>query len=273
MSIKKSYVILSLLVLLLMSGCASKKGNTEVAKNAKATPAIPVGAVKACTGNTIKLNDITLTLPASMKYGKKEDKNGVSYYVWKDNDNYILPSSVDVLLFIYEGCDKKTPDKELNESEVRSSISNYTQQFISDIENAHITLDAGITNNAEWYTECFTGYGGNNYEITSYGKYCYPKSYYGVYMLQKNITVDYSRKYYGFVFSNDKMGEILSEDEYNTLFNQIKDNFKVKNFYSLPQLNPDPSKDFSKGYSYKQLEELFKDTKNYYIIAGKKAAQ
>ena len=36
----------------------------------------------------------------------------------------------------------------------------------------------------------------------------------------------------------------------------------------MQQLNYDASQDFSKGYSYTQFKDLFKNTMNYYIITG-----
>lgn len=47
--------------------------------------------------------------------------------------------------------------------------------------------------------------------------------------------------------------------------------FEINEFFSLPQLNYDAAQDFSDGYNYKQLQELFKDTWNYYIITGNRA--
>lgn len=271
--IRKSFcVTLVLSTMLLFSGCSSLTGSTE-ATETEAVNTVPSGAVEAETGNKIELTDITLTLPDGLHYGKKESEDGTSYYVWKTDEEYNLPSSIDVVLYIYEGNDKKTPDADLEEAEVRSSISNYMQSFVGEVDEARIVLDAGLTSNKDWYTLCFTGYGGSNNEVTSYGTYCYPKSYYGVYMLQKAVADDYSRNYYGFIFSNDGVGDILTESEYNSLFSQIKNGFKVNSFFTLPQMTYDAATDYSNGYSYEQLKKLFQDTTNYYIITGGRAAE
>lgn len=271
--IRKSFcVTLVLSTMLLFSGCSSLTGSTE-ATETEAVNTVPSGAVEAETGNKIELTDITLTLPDGLHYGKKESEDGTSYYVWKTDEEYNLPSSIDVVLYIYEGNDKKTPDADLEEAEVRSSISNYMQSFVGEVDEARIVLDAGLTSNKDWYTLCFTGYGGSNNEVTSYGTYCYPKSYYGVYMLQKAVDDDYSRNYYGFIFSNDGVGNILTESEYNSLFSQIKNGFKVNSFFTLPQMTYDAATDYSNGYSYEQLKKLFQDTTNYYIITGGRAAE
>lgn len=92
-------------------------------------------------------------------------------------------------------------------------------------------------------------------------------------MLQKAVADDYSRNYYGFIFSNDGTGDILTESEYNSLFSQIKNGFKVDTFFTMPQMTYDAATDYSNGYSYEQLKTLFNDTTNYYIITGGRAAE
>lgn len=271
--VKKSLcATLILSTMLLFSGCSSLTGSAEPTET-EVVNAVPNGAVVAETGSKIELTDITLTLPDGLRYGKQETEDGTSYYVWKTDDEYNLPSSVDIVFYIYEGNDKKTPDANLEEAEARSSISNYMQSFVGETDEVRTVLDAGMTSNKDWYTLCFTGYGGSTNEVTSYGTYCYPKSYYGVYMLQKAVADDYSRNYYGFIFSNDGTGDILTESEYNSLFSQIKNGFAVETFFTMPQMTYDAATDYSNGYSYEQLKTLFNDTTNYYIITGGRAAE
>lgn len=257
------YSFLVIAAIICLPGCGAAEQPTSVSD-----PVVPSNAIMKMDGNEIELPDITLSLPDGMSYGKKETEYGTSYYIWKSETDCILPSSADVLLYIYQGNDKKSPDLELKDSEARSSMEVYIQDFMTDSEDARISFDAGMTNNDEWYTLCFTGYGGSTNEVTTYGVYCYPKSFYGMYLLQKNVAEDYSRNYYGFVFSNDGKGDIFTEDEYNSLFSQVKDGFGIKEFFSMQQLNYDASQDFSKGYSYTQFKDLFKNTTNYYIITG-----
>lgn len=90
------------------SGCSSLTGSAESTEK-EVLNAVSSGAVMAETGNEIELTDITLTLPDGLHYGKQETGDGNSYYVWKTDDEYNLPSSVDIVLYIYEGNDKKRP--------------------------------------------------------------------------------------------------------------------------------------------------------------------
>lgn len=267
---KKICVTLGLFAMFLLSGCSLTKStnNDSLTGNTEESTAVPSSAIMADEGNKIKLNNITLTLPDGLCYGKQETEYGASYYVWKSDIEYVVPSSADIMLYVYEGTDEKTPDAELKDSEAKTSITSYVQSFISEVEDPRISYDAGLTSNNDWFTFCFTGYGGNSSEVTTYGTYCYPKSYYGIYMLEKSIDDNYSRDYCGFVFSNDGAGDFFSKKEYASLFNQIKEAFKVESFFTIQQLNYDASKDFSDGYSYKQLKTLFKNTTNYYIITG-----
>lgn len=267
--VKKLFYIVLVLSTIVFSASGCGRVGTEESESASA---LPSDAIMAIEGNEIYLYDATLSLPTGVSYGKRETEDGISYYVWKSGAEYVLPSSIDVLFYIYEGNDKKSPDPELEDGEVRSSFGSYIQNgFGSEVEEPRIMMDAGITSNNDWYTLCFTGYGGATQEITTYGVYCYPKSYYGVYLLQKGVSEDHTRNYYGFVFSNDGQGDIFTEEEYDLLFGQIKSGFEINEFFSLPQLNYDAAQDFSDGYNYKQLQELFKDTWNYYIITGNRA--
>lgn len=261
--------VLLLSAIVFMTGCSVE--NKETIEDVSAVPSDAIYAIK---GDEINLSAMTLSLPEGMSYGKRETDNGISYYVWKSGAEYVLPSSVDILFYVYEGNDYKSPDLELEDSQVRSSIDSYIQQgFSSEVEEARVVLDAGMTINNGWYTLCFTGYGGITNEVTTYGVYCYPKSYYGIYLLQKNVSENYTRNYYGFTFSNNGKGDIFTEEEYNFLFSQIKSGFGIEEFFTMPQLNYDETQDFSKGYNYEQLQELFKDTVNYYIITGNRAAE
>lgn len=246
--------VLLLSAIVFMTGCSVE--NKETIEDVSAVPSDAIYAIK---GDEINLSAMTLSLPEGMSYGKRETDNGISYYVWKSGAEYVLPSSVDILFYVYEGNDYKSPDLELEDSQVRSSIDSYIQQgFSSEVEEARVVLDAGMTINNGWYTLCFTGYGGITNEVTTYGVYCYPKSYYGIYLLQKNVSENYTRNYYGFTFSNNGKGDIFTEEEYNFLFSQIKSGFGIEEFFTMPQLNYDETQDFSKGYNYEQLQELLK---------------
>ena len=202
-----------------------------------------------------------------MKYGIQETDVGNTYYVWKTERNYVFPTDTDIILYIYSGNDMTSPDSELSDSEARNSIQTYMQAFRTEVDGS-ISVDAGIASNNRWYVLQLTGNSGE-YLQTTYGTLCYPKSYYGVYTMQK-MTDSYTRDYYGFIFSNDSAGAIIEENEYNNIFGQIKSAFSITEFYTMPQVIYDETTDYSSGYSYKQLCTLFADTANYYGMSSVK---
>lgn len=229
------------------------------------------GAIVAENDRKIVMKDITLILPDGMKYGMEETDAGKVYYVWNTEKDYIFPTDSDVIFYAYEGMDAASPDKELTDSEARYSIVQTYMQMFQKCVNGKTIPDPSVVSNTEWYTLQFTGYSGD-YIMTSYGTMCYPKYYYGVYMLQK-VTDNFSRNYYGFIFSNDNTGAIMSEAEYNDIYWQIKKVFAITEFYTAPQLNYDEATDYSKGYSYKQIVALFADTANYYGMNAQNQAE
>ena len=265
---KKRIILLGFIYLCacFLSGCNisfSDGMNISESNSAEsAEPSIPSGAITCETGNVIDVGNFQLTLPDGMKYGMSETETGKIYYVWKTDVEYVLPTDTDIIMYIYEGVDSSSPDDTLEDSQARYSIyQNYMQIFRESVDGK-ITADPSAVSNENWYVLQLTGYSGN-YLTTSYGTLCYPKYYYGVYTLQK-VTHNYTRDFYGFVFSNDSTGTIMNEEEYNSLYGQIKDCFSITEFYSAPQVEYDESKDFSKGYSYQQFSALFSDTANYY---------
>lgn len=268
---------------LLCVGCASNASDvstesyvssvvSDVSVTEDVTEEIPNGAIVALEGNKIELTDATIILPEGMKYGRKESEYYTSYFVWKSEAKYVLPSSMDIVFYLYEGHDNSSPDVALSDTQAHSSLTAYiTNGFSTEIEQPRLTRDPLITSNDDWHILAFTGYGGANYETTTYGSYCYPKSFYGIYVLGRNyFEKTHSRIFYGFVFSNDAQGIILEQKEYENLLKQVKDSFNIKEFYTAPQIVYDEKKDYSKGYSYEQLQSLFLNTTNYYIIVNEK---
>jgi len=262
---KKLYLFIFLLVVvLLLVGCVPKSNTDSVEVS------IPTGAVVACEDNEIDLGVMMLSLPDGVAYGVEETDDGVVYYAWKSETEYIMPRSLDVMFYIYKGEDNTSPDKVITNSEAKTSIAqNYMQIFRNTVDNGRLVIDSGLAATDKWYTLCFTGISGKSI-TTTYNTLCYPKTYYGIYMLQADITDTYSRNYYGFVFSNDATGDMLTEKEYSSLLRQIKDGFGVEKFFTIQQneLNYNPDKDFSQGYSYTQLTNLFINTSNYHIITA-----
>ena len=235
----------------------------------------PNGAVEVSIGNEIKMQDITLRLPEGMKYGETNMDTGRVFYVWEADKPYVLPTDSDIIMYIYEGKDNASPDTELKDSEARYSISqNYVQTFRESVSGS-IVADPTAVLNGDWFALQMTGYSGD-YLMTTYGTMCYPKYYYGIFTLQKEKDAEkYNRRYYGFVFSNDGTGNIMSQTDYSDLLGQIKSGFSISEFYTAPQLPGmyDEAKDFSKGYSYGQYADLFTDTANYYGMSAEQAAE
>lgn len=266
--------ILSSVIALLLSGCEISFSEGFGGKKAEEVSAVPEGAVLAGDEAKIEMGDITISLPEGMKCGVKETDNGKSYYVWNTDAEYVFPTDINILFYAYCGNDINSPDGELTEQEARISIKQtYAEQFRSEVEAKPLLVDPMTTSNDDWIILQFTGYGGD-YMQTSYSTMCYPKYYYGLYTLQKS-TSEFNRNYYGFVFSNDGTGQVFTEKDYNSIYNQIRNAFSITEFYSIPQ-NPtayDAMKDVSNGYSYIQFLDLFADTQNYYGMSAQKLTE
>lgn len=249
-----------------LAGCGATTNTTE-----ESGAVIPEGAVLSREGNEILLAEKILILPDGMAYGWVETESTKSYYAWKSDTEFLLPTNHDVMLYVYEGEDFNSPESEIDESQAKNSIvMGYLPLFAENVDTVRFAKDAVVTQNGDWYTLCFSGYSGTDYITTTYGTICYPKSYYGIFVINEGLTEQNSRRYYGFVFSNNSIGEILSATEYSDLLGQIKDIFGLKTFYTAYQ-NPtlyDAEKDTSTGYSYSQFKNLFHETKNYYIVAN-----
>lgn len=261
-----------------LSGCSisfsdglslSKEGAEEK------TTTVPNGAVESVTGNKIEMKDISLQLPTGMKYGKAETDNGNVFYVWESDKPYVYPTDSDIILYVYEGKDGASPDTELEDKDARFSIAQTYVQVFRQTVNGTVSTDPVAMLNGDWFALQLTGYSGD-YIATTYNTMCYPKYYYGIYTLQKEKDNDtYSRRYYGFVFSNDGTGEPMKEAAYNDLVGQIKKSFSLAEFYSAPQLatNYEAEKDFSHGYAYNQFASLFENAANYYGMSAEQAAE
>ena len=264
-----------LLCVLLLSGCSISfsDGISSSGENAEET-SLPAGAVEQSGGREIEMQDITLRLPDGYHYGISEMENGKVYYVWNTEEEYVLPTDSNVVLYVYEGTDLSSPDSTLEEVDARVSITQNYIQIFRQMVSGSIVSDPQAILNGEWYILQMTGNSGE-YLFTTYNSLCYPKQYYGIYAVQ-NTTDEESnhRRYYGFIFSNDGTGNIITEQDYNSLVEQIKEAFTITDFYTNPQneYNYDPAVDYSKGYSYSQIETLFQNTKNYYVMLEEQQA-
>lgn len=267
---KKSIIFSMVFLCIVLSGCSKLKlpsGSTE-----DETFEYPVGALlpvmdeaKEITSTKIELTDFTLKLPDGYVYTKvertMESDNGNSipynlYYVWqkKSDNEYILDYDGDTLLYIFEGVDTNSPHKSISSAQAKQSISLYASILTSAVSSTIPVFDTEpvITSDKKNYAISFYTNSGN-YTTTTYGENLYPKTYYGLYTLNtKNVNA--SRKFYGFIFSNDTEGEIFKQSEYENLFSQIKKAFGITEFYYVKSRVPELQ--FKTGRTY---EDLVKD--------------
>lgn len=257
----------------LLMGCGMQK---NVTKNDDMEPEIPLDVIypelehgnKDVKSREIELTDFTVEIPEGYTFGKKEQEDYTSYYVWKDEKGkeYSCESDGDIMLYLYDGVDKKSLHEEITDNEARESFMNTYFSYIRNTVQGKFNVDPAVTYSADgkYFICCFDGYSGD-YITTTYSAMCYPKTYYGIFTLQKN-TSTFDRQFYGFVFSNNENGEILKENEYNYFLDKIKSQFDITEFYSVPQnpLNYDELKDISSGRNYAQMRSLFENTYLYY---------
>ncbi|MCR4567590.1 MAG: hypothetical protein K5769_06040 [Pseudobutyrivibrio sp.] len=285
---KKIVIITALMSAIFLSGCSVSSFSGP--KDRKDV-VVPDGDLGSLESNNIDIGGSQLELPSDMILGKVEieakDAGYTLYGLWDkgDNDFYIEKKDNDISFYMIEGIDTKTPDDVLDSEKVKASMSSYMQKFekitgcsMPRIDNVNLTDETGasikneagknmarISTDKKWYYTTFTCNGGDKLS-TTYGSLCYPKTYYGFIMMQANHDKDYARKFNIIAFSNNKKGEIFEEDEYNSVFSQIKSIYSLDKFYSEPQIKYNPELDYSNGRSYAQFQEMFADTKNYYIL-------
>lgn len=260
---------------LMLSGCSiSFSDGISLSGESTEETSLPTGAVEQLDGNEIEMQDITLRLLDKYHFGTDDMEIGKVYYVWNTDEEYILPTDSDVIMYIYEGTDLASPDSSLEEADARISMTQNYVQIFRQMVSGSVICDPQAILNGEWYALQITGNSGE-YLFTTYNTLCYPKQYYGIYAVQNTTDEDSNhRRYYGFVFSNDSTGNIITEQEYNSLIEQIKEAFTISTFYTNPQNEAyyDPAIDYSKGYSYSQIETLFKNTENYYVMLKEQQA-
>lgn len=203
-----------------------------------------------------------------------------------DTDAYITPYHEDIAMYVYSGIDRATPSADLRDFEIKASIRNYvditlganvqlynalydtfpTPQKATDM--LHPELNDPLLN-GDFYVLTFTANAGNKI-ATTYGYYDYAKQYYGIYFMEKDCWDGSFRRWYGIVFANDSVGEIVENDFYEDIFNQLNTTYAITRFYTdyldVNNYFYDPKKDYRYGKSYEQLLDTFQDTKDYYIL-------
>lgn len=217
-----------------------------------------------------------------------------------DTTAYTTAYNENTFLYIYEGVDRLSPQEHLDDSMINSSLTTcITNTIGSNIEMTSRMIDTFAmprsiwktvnnlpekktetdipetdkwqfdeTMNGKYYVITFTAYSGD-YLASTYGSYCYPHSYYGIFLIEKEASRGSIRKYYGFVFGNVADGTYFSKEEYNDIFKQIKSQFKLTQFFTLYQKDDfayEEATDFSEGKSYSQFEDFYALTREYYIM-------
>lgn len=231
----------------------------------------------------IQLSDFALTIPEGYVYGKVDYENYSIYYVWQDKGDkeYAMDLDMDNMLYIYDGLDVLSPDQVIDKGQALRSIKGaYIGNFRTLVTGKSFNIDpeAILSSDEHYYVATFEGRSGE-YLTTTYSAMCYPKTYYGIFGVER--TTDSSdRRYYGFIFSNDARGEIFSRNEYESLLGQVKSALNIEKFYTLHSVESvfyDPVADVSDGRSYDQLvgiaatesaselRGLFYDTLLYYV--------
>lgn len=288
---KKKIVLLAMLCLslLLLSGCSELSGSPN---NGEEEPVVevPAGAIfpvladeeKGIKSRSIELRDFTLELPEGYVYGKvdyevenaSKKKNTYSaYYVWMDNNTereYIFETDSCILLYIYEGVDTNTPQKELTAQQLMTSIRSYASYFTNMVamKEGYYEQEPVTTTDSKYNVLSFTGQSGN-YITTTYNDICYPKAYYG-FFLGSAVTDNGERNFSGFVFSNEEEGEIFTRKEYDSLMKQIKSGCKIGEFNGIGIAGLPPKEAKTNGFSYDELvdEALYTNTETGKIMAN-----
>lgn len=288
---KRIIFLLTLILSLgLLTGCSELSGQTSGGEEEEVVEQIPVGAIcpvladeeKGIKSREIELRDFTLELPEGYVYGKvdyevenaSKKKNTYSaYYVWMDNNTereYVFETDSCILLYIYEGVDTNTPQKELTSQQLMTSIRSYASYFTNMVamKEGYYEQEPVATTDSKYNVLAFTGQSGN-YITTTYNDICYPKSYYG-FFLGSAETDNGERDFSGFVFSNEEEGEIFTRNEYNSLMRQIKAGCKIGEFNGIGIAGLPPKEAKTSGFSYDELidEALYTNTETGKIMAN-----
>lgn len=209
-----------------------------------------------------------------------------------DTDAYITPYHENVSMIIYEGIDRTTPNNELTNSQMNTSFYSYFQTSImANLTVRNTAKDFGVPYpktgvdvekvpemnkflyneklNGKYYVYTVFTYSGD-YMTTTYGIQCFPHTYYGIFLMEKNAFDGSFRRWYAFIFCNDSKGNIFSENDYNDMMKQIKSTFKIEMFptsqYNKEAVNYDETKDRRNGLSYEQLLNAFTLTSQYHTM-------
>lgn len=220
-------------------------------------------------------------------FGGKTEETTIEPAVFVfDTDAYTTAYHENVSLYIYSGLDRTTPAVGLKDYQIKASCQAYMNGSLgANVQLRNVMWD--VTNvpqiaenplfpevndidlNGDFYVMTFTANAGD-YETTTYGEQVFPQQYFGIYLMEKEMWQGSFRRWYGFVFTNDGVGDIMDEEAYDDIMTQLKTEFEVTRYYTAildtTAWNYDKLVDYRYGRNYEQLSSLFGATKNYYIM-------
>lgn len=226
---------------------------------------------------------------SSSNINKRESESSIDNVETQEVELPVNDSSI--IFYAIYGIDLMSPDENIDSTQVKSSMDKYLSYAKNTLSITSITLDSIAENDEEgnsvlensktiprtssdgkWYYTSFTCYSGKSIS-TSYNTACFPKTYYGIILLSKDLDQENKRYWRIYIFSNNQEGKTFSEEDYNDIFEQIKESYQLRLFYTIKQLNYDSELDTHNGLNYQQFSNLFINTKNYYVMAKNGAIQ
>ena len=152
----------------MLSGCSiSFSDGISLSGESTEETSLPAGAVEQLDGNEIEMQDITLRLPDKYHFGTDDMESGKVYYVWNTDEEYVLPTDSDIIMYIYEGTDLASPDSSLEEADARISMTQNYVQIFREMVSGSVICDPQAILNGEWYALQITGNSGE-YLFTTY---------------------------------------------------------------------------------------------------------
>lgn len=207
-----------------------------------------------------------------------------------DTDAYTTAYHENTMMYIYSGVDRATPAEGLKDYQIIASCKAYlTNSLGANVQLRNIIWDTtnvpqitenimfpeinDMSLNGDYFVLTFTANAGND-ETATYGDIVYAQQYYGIFLMEKDVWDGSFRNWYGFVFKNDGAGDVMDEVAYNDIMGQIKTEMGVTQYYTTildtTAWNYDETQDFRNGRTYDQLNQLFYNTRNFYVITKNK---
>ena len=276
----------------LLSGCdfdiTTNFGGTTAKQ--EESGGIPTGNYPTIMSRTINIGEeYFVTLPEGFHYAEKdtESETGMvkAFYCYDTEVAYISPADSSIMFYTYAGNDLKTPDKELTSMEAIASMKSYLQNLIDEGSNRTNVMLGNVNdlNSADYggydyWVYAFSGYENRDTIVSTYNATLYPKSFYGIILLEKDVDEVPSRNWYMFVFSNND-NVVFEEDDYTRIFTKdLLEQFGIMGNHptlfteaqaaqrAAAGVETDPDDVTPNGYNYEQFLNLFADTMNYYQI-------